>query len=291
MKKYDIRVDREQVLSWISGGKAQSAASGDEQLLKQMDSAVLQIESAGTARYVYNIFEIERSSSLPQKGTSHGKTEINDSCSSRNNESSGIISKDRNYSAEVTKHDKNADKPYHNENGSDKSCKDGILLKGSSLALPGRDIATLFAECSHCILLAVSIGAAVDRILRRAQVLNMADAVILDFCASSAVEDLCGRINSDLENEYEAKDLYLTDRFSPGYGDLPVDLQREICRVLQTDKRLGLTASASNMLIPSKSITAIIGISNRPQPKRISGCGSCKMVKNCSFRKAGTTCE
>lgn len=70
--------------------------------------------------------------------------------------------------------------------------------------------------------------------------------------ACSAAEDLCGRIHSDLEEEYEKKGLYLTDRFSPGYGDLPIGLQSEICRVLQTDKRLGLTVNSGNMLIPSK---------------------------------------
>lgn len=143
-----------------------------------------------------------------------------------------------------------------------------ISLKGSSLRLPGKDIASLLKECSRCILLTVTIGGTVDRILRRAQISDMADAVLLDFCASSAAEDLCGRIHSDLEEEYEKKGLYLTDRFSPGYGDLPIGLQSEICRVLQTDKRLGLTVNSGNMLIPSKSITAVIGISHRPQPKK-----------------------
>lgn len=166
-----------------------------------------------------------------------------------------------------------------------------ISLKGSSLRLPGKDIASLLKECSRCILLTVTIGGTVDRILRRAQISDMADAVLLDFCASSAAEDLCGRIHSDLEEEYEKKGLYLTDRFSPGYGDLPIGLQSEICRVLQTDKRLGLTVNSGNMLIPSKSITAVIGISHRPQPQKISGCANCKMKDTCKFRKAGTTCE
>ena len=166
-----------------------------------------------------------------------------------------------------------------------------ISLKGSSLRLPGKDIASLLKECSRCILLTVTIGGTVDRILRRAQISDMADAVLLDFCASNAAEDLCGRIHSDLEEEYEKKGLYLTDRFSPGYGDLPIGLQSEICRVLQTDKRLGLTVNSGNMLIPSKSITAVIGISHRPQPKKISGCANCKMKDTCKFRKAGTTCE
>lgn len=164
-------------------------------------------------------------------------------------------------------------------------------MKGCSLILTGNDISDLLRECDRCILLAVTIGGAVDRTLRKAQISDMADAIILDFCASSAVEDLCNQINDDLEREFDSKGYFLTDRFSPGYGDLPIELQREICRVLQTDKRLGLSANASNMLIPSKSITAVIGIAQKPQPKKISGCANCKMKDTCMLRKAGRTCE
>ena len=144
----------------------------------------------------------------------------------------------------------------------------GIILEGTSLLLSGSDISDLLKACRRCILLAVTIGSSADRLIRKAQISSMSDAVILDFCASSAVEELCSRINSDLEREFEEKGFYLTDRFSPGYGDLPLGLQGEICRVLRTDKRLGLTVSAGGMMIPSKSITAVIGIAGRPQPKK-----------------------
>lgn len=166
-----------------------------------------------------------------------------------------------------------------------------LSLKGTALSLSGNDIALLLRDCRQCIILAVTIGGLVDRLLRKAQVSSMSDALILDLCASSAAENLCEQISRDLEDQYEQKGLYLTDRFSPGYGDLPLSLQKSICQVLQTDRRLGLTANSSDMLIPSKSITAVIGISERPQPKKISGCSNCKMNEVCSFRKAGKTCE
>ena len=54
---------------------------------------------------------------------------------------------------------------------------------------------------------------------------------------------------------------------------------------------LALTVSAGGLMIPSKSVTAVIGISRRPQPKKISGCAGCRMRETCNFRKAGKTCE
>lgn len=277
MNHYSIRVDMDEILSWIGVKTTNtqiSAAAGkkvqhrdtmdisstaehtaseelhdkenglDPNLIEQIQKAARQIESDSAARYTYALFDIEKN--RDGQGEQDGM---------------------------------NGDSDHR------------IKLKGSSLVLTGCDISDLLRECERCILLAVTIGSKVDRTLRKAQISNMSDALILDFCASSAVENLCNQINSDLEDEFESKGFFLTDRFSPGYGDLPIELQRDICRVLQTDKRLGLMANESNMLIPSKSITAVIGISHDPQPKKISGCANCKMRDTCILRKADRTCE
>ena len=330
MKNYSVHVDINEILSWIGvkkekienlnaenqealsskysdtssskkqtvailSEKSSAPASGqgdaslpeqddgnpDPALMKQIRAASSRIESDSAARYTYTVFDIER----PESGRaaeSLKDSDIRPIDGERQTDSGGEKkridrrgSSDRSGCPDSTK---NADSTE-------------VMLKGSSLILTGNDISDLLKDCSRCILLAVTIGGAVDRTLRKAQISDMADAVILDFCASSAVEDLCSQINDDLEKMFESKGFFLTDRFSPGYGDLPIELQREICRVLQTDKRLGLSANSSNMLIPSKSITAVIGISNNPQPKKITGCANCKMKDTCMLRKAGRTCE
>ena len=84
--------------------------------------------------------------------------------------------------------------------------------------------------------------------------------------------------------------LHRTDRFSPGYGDLPLDLQPALCAALDAQRRLGLTVTDSLLLNPVKSVTAVIGLSPTPQPARIRGCGYCNFRENCQFRKEGTTC-
>ena len=85
-------------------------------------------------------------------------------------------------------------------------------------------------------------------------------------------------------------DSFLTDRFSPGYGDLPLSLQPEICSALDAARRLGLHVTEHFLLNPSKSVTAVIGLSDRPQMARIRGCGHCAMYETCALRKGGKRC-
>lgn len=157
--------------------------------------------------------------------------------------------------------------------------------EGTSLPLPGNDIRDLLKDCSRCIVMAVTLGRKADQLLRRAQTENMADAVILDSCASSGIESLCDQLQKDLEIFYHRQGLYLTDRYSPGYGDLPLSLQPKICDLLSTQKRIGLNASATYMLSPSKSVTAILGLSEQPQSRHLSGCAWCKNREHCAYKK------
>ncbi len=169
-------------------------------------------------------------------------------------------------------------------------CTDGIRLSGSSIVLTGSTAEEMLRECTSCIVFAATLGRQVDDLIRRNQIIDIASAVIMDSCASSGIESICDQLEDGLETELLQKGRYITDRFSPGYGDLPLNLQPEIIRTLSADTRAGLTVSSSMLLIPFKSVTAFIGISDRPQPRRITGCRKCTMKNHCKFRKAGNTC-
>lgn len=163
-----------------------------------------------------------------------------------------------------------------------------ITLEGTTLDLPGKNIKLLLKESHHCILMAVTLGHQVDRWIREAQIRDMSQAVVLDACASSLAEEYCNQLEEDIRNEW--KSGHFTDRFSPGYGDLPLTVQPPLCKILDTEKKIGLTLSTTNLMAPKKSITALIGIADTPQPMRIKGCGFCSLRENCMYRKGGKTC-
>ncbi len=167
---------------------------------------------------------------------------------------------------------------------------DGTSLVGTNLKLEGGDIAGLLGQCDRCILLACTLGQGVDSLLRRLQITDLSRGVIADVCASSMIEDFCNQINLELEEKWRGEGCYLTSRYSPGYGDLPLATQSPLCRLLDTRKSMGMTPTENHILIPRKSITAVIGISQLPQQKRGEKCDHCAMREGCMFRKGGTTC-
>lgn len=155
--------------------------------------------------------------------------------------------------------------------------------------MSGEDVRALLSESHHCVLLAVTLGGALENAIRRAQVRGLTRALMLDCCGSAAVEAAC----DEAENEIRAAlggDVHLTDRFSPGYGDLPLTVQPLFLQTLDAARRIGLTLTPTGIMTPRKSVTALLGVADRPQPRRFRGCAYCSMFETCTYRKAGKTC-
>ncbi len=156
----------------------------------------------------------------------------------------------------------------------------GMLLKGN-------DIKKHLEGCDRVIIFAATLGADADRLIRTAEITDMAYAVVLDAYASAFIEDYCDRCQSELQEKLGG---FFTWRYSPGYGDYPISAQADFIRFLSADKQIGLTATESHILIPRKSVTAVIGISENHQHKEKDGCESCNMCDRCNFRKEGKSC-
>lgn len=166
--------------------------------------------------------------------------------------------------------------------------REGMVLQGSGVTLPGGTARRMLEQCEKAALLLCTLGAAFETLLRAEQARDMARAVMLDACGSAWVEAGCDEAERELAARFPGS--YLTDRFSPGYGDLPLALQPAVCAVLDARRRLGVEVTESLLMIPTKSVTAVIGLSDRPQAARIRGCGFCSMAETCVLRKGGRTC-
>ena len=111
------------------------------------------------------------------------------------------------------------------------------------------------AGCPEAYILAVTIGAQVDRLLLRLSAVSPTDRFITDALASSAAESLCEYASHRL-----ASGLKCRPRFSPGYGDFPISFQPQVLDRLNAAQFLGITLTDALMMVPSKSITAVMGI-------------------------------
>ena len=164
----------------------------------------------------------------------------------------------------------------------------GVFLPDAGLILPGNLAKTMLAECEKAALLLCTLGAGFDSLLRTAQARDMTQALYIDACGSAYVEQGCDAAEKEIAVRHPG--LYLTDRFSPGYGDLPLSVQTGLLRALDGERRLGVCAGPSYLLNPMKSVTAVIGLAFRPQPARIRGCAYCAFRQNCAYRERGMTC-
>ena len=165
---------------------------------------------------------------------------------------------------------------------------------GEGLALPGKDAEDLLRDAEEVLVFCATLGAESARQIRRRFLLDPSLGMIADACASALLEGYLDGFEKEQNAYYLARGRYLTDRFSPGYGDLPLTVQRQICLLLETETHLGVTVTGSCMLLPEKTVTGIMGVCPVPQPHRAlggGGCEKCAAFKGCRFRQQGRTCH
>ncbi len=115
--------------------------------------------------------------------------------------------------------------------------------------------------CEKIILLAASVGIGIDRLINRYSSLSPSKALVFQAIGAERVESLCDTFFCEIEQEKMKQGYKLHPRFSPGYGDLDLTIQEKIIAVLNCQRKMGITLSDTLLMSPSKSVTAIIGLS------------------------------
>lgn len=118
------------------------------------------------------------------------------------------------------------------------------------------DLQKNLAGCERIVLFAATAGIEFDRLVQKYQRLSPAKALWYQSIGAAFIESVCDALCRDLRAEFGP----LRPRFSPGYGDLPLSLQKDVFAALQCERHLGLTLNDNLFMTPSKSVTAIVGI-------------------------------
>lgn len=139
-------------------------------------------------------------------------------------------------------------------------------------------------DCDRAAVMAVTLGAGVDRLLHRYEVTAIAKCVILQAAAAALVESVCDACQEKIRTEAADAGYFLRPRFSPGYGDFDISCQAAVIEVLKASKKIGLSLTGSFMMVPTKSVTAVIGLSRTATKCHKEGCESCAM-KHCVYRR------
>ncbi|MGM0500008.1 MAG: Vitamin B12 dependent methionine synthase activation subunit [Bacillota bacterium] len=189
-----------------------------------------------------------------------------------------------------------------------------LKVEGTTLVLKGESIRKHLNNSEKIYIMAATLGAQVDRKISYYEKISVTKSMIFDACATTAIEAGCDQVEEEIKKEVlAAGNKGITFRYSPGYGDLEIDIQKEILRILNAPRKIGLTASKYNILLPAKSVTAIIGviaekseiekkakilsldrkndnIENRDLEFEERHCKNCLLDQDCELRRKGIYC-
>lgn len=136
--------------------------------------------------------------------------------------------------------------------------------------------------CDRVILFGTTVGVEIDRLIAKYGRISPARALMMQAIGAERIEALCDAFCADIQNTLS---IGLKPRFSPGYDDLSLDTQKDIFALLDCSKHIGLTLNSSLLMSPSKSVTAIIGLTDKKENPTTNKCALCDS-KDCDFRGA-----
>ena len=145
-----------------------------------------------------------------------------------------------------------------------------------------KKLASNLQGCNSAILFAATIGVEIDRIISKYGRISPSKALLFQAIGTERIEALCDAFCADIEAEFNTG---TTPRFSPGYSDLPLDFQKDVFSVLSPEKHIGLFLNDSLLMSPSKSVTAIIGLTQKEKLMTNNKCAHCNQ-QDCLFRGA-----
>ncbi|HWQ50193.1 MAG TPA: hypothetical protein VN369_00195 [Terriglobales bacterium] len=160
----------------------------------------------------------------------------------------------------------------------------GDVVRAGELELRSADLAKALAGCQSAILFAATVGPMADAARERAALQSPARAVALDAVGTAAVEAWCDRLCEGFKQGCEGRGLAVRPRFSPGYGDLALHVQRPLLALLDAPRKAGISLTGALLMTPRKSVSAIVGVGEKGCTARKTGCAECSKV-NCLFRQ------
>ena len=159
-----------------------------------------------------------------------------------------------------------------------------IIAESGDLSLTSDAICRHLAEAEEVAVMAVTVGSAVEEAIDSAfSAGEYSRALLLDAAATTATEACADYLNRTVTAEAKRRGLHTAFRFSPGYGDWDITVQSDIVRLSEGDS-IGITVTESSMLIPRKSVTAVIPLRAQKAEALAHGCSACTHQK-CPSRK------
>lgn len=157
-------------------------------------------------------------------------------------------------------------------------------LEAGGVRLQSRSLAKNLCGCEEVLFFAATLGSGADRLMDRYGKLAVSKAAVLQAVLAATIEAYCDLCQERLQGELAAEGKYLRPRFSPGYGDLSLTIQESFLQALEASKRIGIYLSDGGIMLPEKSVTAVMGVSREDSHCVTQGCEVC-LKSDCIYRR------
>lgn len=156
---------------------------------------------------------------------------------------------------------------------------DDKVILDCGMEFCSKDLARHLKGCRQVLIMAATLGIKTDNAVRRLTLGSVAEGAAAQAVAAALIESYC----DELQEKTDTGELKQRPRFSPGYGDWPLEEQKKIFRLLDCGKNIGLTLTEGMVMVPTKSVTAVIGLAE-DAVCTWNKCMTCKNI-NCPFRE------
>ena len=152
-----------------------------------------------------------------------------------------------------------------------------------------RDLAKNMQGCDEAVIFAATLGPGADFLVRRAQLSGMSKAAVFQAAGSAMIEMVCDGINEEIRKDAAARGLRTKPRYSPGYGDLSLEYQRNLFQMMEITRRTGIRLSEDCLMSPFKSVTALVGLCPASHGEKAAAendpCAGCQNASGCAFNR------
>ena len=165
-------------------------------------------------------------------------------------------------------------------------------LAGTGVVLEGRDIKKHLDRGTACAVMAATLGLEPEREMLRIGRRSTTGEVVFNAACTALIESVADACEGEIRAYARRAGLDTGYRYSPGYGDFPLEQQEAVLGVIEAGTRLGITLTDSLLMVPKKSVSALIGLYPAGEGIRRGGstCETCENYENCQFRKEGFGC-
>lgn len=165
-------------------------------------------------------------------------------------------------------------------------------LAGTGVVLRGVDIRKHLDRGAACAVMAATLGLEPEREMLRIGRRSTTGEIVFNAACTALIESVADACEREIQAYARGKGLAAGYRYSPGYGDFPLEQQGAVLGVIEAGTRLGITLTDSMLMVPKKSVSALIGLYPAGAGIRRGGstCETCENYSSCQFRKEGYGC-